>query len=144
MRCAMGKLRRNYFNNSVCAVVLSQNEDCWRSTDSKTVFNFLLGKSLVAGNHCQTFWKKFFYKEFSFQIFIFISTMKELSALILSTLFIALKMTLMKTDFKIDFFKRLWIIINLAYSRLLFQQLGNWCFIFFTTVGPRDKRGRHV
>lgn len=39
--------------------------------------------------------------------------MKGIPALILSTLFIALKMTLIETDFKIDSFKKLEIIINL-------------------------------
>ncbi len=68
--------------------------------------------------------------------------MKEISALVLSTLFIALEMTLIKTDFKIDSFKKLEIMINLVNS-LLFSQLGNGCFIFlgwFTTVGPCDNR----
>lgn len=64
------------------------------------------------------FWKKFFHKEFSFWNFIFVATMKEVSALVLSTLFIALQMTLIKTDFKIDSFKKLEIMINLAHSLL--------------------------
>lgn len=44
--------------------------------------------------------------------------MKGVSALVLSTLFIALEMTLIKTDFKIDSFKKLEIMINLANSLL--------------------------
>lgn len=60
--------------------------------------------------------------------------MKGTFALKLSTLFIALKVTLIKTDFKIDSFKTLKIIIHLPNNSWFYQQ-GKECFNFLGGKG---------
>lgn len=138
MHCAMGKLRGNYLHNSICVWFYHKMKIAGSiSTESKIVFSF--SKSLAfflntaAGNHCQTFCllnsltKNFLFK-YSFSCF---KKKKGIAALILSTLFIALKMTLIKTDFKIDSFTKQEIIIN-STSSLLVRNEG---FVFLDGCG---------